>query len=315
MKKQNILVTGANGQIGSDLIPELKKIYGDSHVIATDISEKPNAETPFEVLDVLDAKAINSVFKKYQITQVYHLASLLSAKSELNPRHAWNVNINGLFNIMDNCVENKISKLFWPSSIAVFGPNSPKIDTPQFTTMDPDTVYGISKLAGERWCHHYHFSKSLDVRSLRYPGVISYKHEPGGGTTDYAVDIYFKAVQEGRYECYLTEDTILPMMYIPDAIKATIQLMESPSHSLGLRSGYNIAGMSFAPEDLAKEILNYIPDFKVIYRPDFRQRLADTWPESVNDQFAKADWNWQPEYDIKSMTEDMIKNVRMLTPV
>ena len=315
--KDVILVTGSNGQIGSDLVPVLKEMFGSSNVVSSDISHRDNVtdDGPFEIIDVLDKKALGEIIKKYEVTQIYHLASLLSAKSELDPRHAWNVNMNGLFNILDASVELKIKKVFWPSSIAVFGPNSPKVNTPQFTTMDPDTVYGISKIAGERWCHHYHFTQDVDVRSIRYPGIISYKNEPGGGTTDYAVDIFFKAVQESKYECYLTEDTILPMMYIDDSIKATIQLMEAPSDSLSLRSGYNIAGMSFSPREISEEIRKFIPDFTILYKPDFRQRLADTWPESINDDFARADWGWKPDFDIKEMTKEMIENVRMLNPV
>jgi nucleoside-diphosphate-sugar epimerase len=290
--KPNILITGACGQVGSELTLALNEQYGAEHVILSDIRE-PQMEglknNPFELMDVRDPERLSTILQTHGIGQVYHMASILSAKGEQNPRMAWDINMNGLLNVLDAAVEFGVKKVFWPSSIAVFGPNSPKINTPQFTTMDPDTIYGISKLAGERWCHHYHFKHGLDIRSLRYPGLISYKAPAGGGTTDYAVDIYFKAVEEGRFECFLSEDTILPMMYMDDAIKATIDLMEAPSEQISVRSSYNVTAFSFAPREVAEEIKKYIPDFSVTYQPDFRQKIADTWPESIDDAFAKVE--------------------------
>lgn len=316
--KPNILITGACGQVGSELTLALNEQYGAEHVILSDIRE-PQMEglknNPFELMDVRDPERLSTILQTHGIGQIYHMASILSAKGEQNPRMAWDINMNGLLNVLDAAVEFGVKKVFWPSSIAVFGPNSPKINTPQFTTMDPDTIYGISKLAGERWCHHYHFKHGLDVRSLRYPGLISYKAPAGGGTTDYAVDIYFKAIEEGRFECFLSEDTILPMMYMDDAIKATIDLMEAPSEQISVRSSYNVTAFSFAPREVAEEIKKYIPDFSVTYQPDFRQKIADTWPESIDDEFAKVEWGWQPKFDLKSMTEDMLKNIQKMQSV
>ncbi len=310
--KPNTLIIGACGQVGSDLTMALNKKIGAEHVIISDIREpelKELQDNTFISMDVRDTEQLSTVLQTYGISQIYHMASILSARGEQNPRLAWDINMNGLLNVLDAAVEFGVKKVFWPSSIAVFGPNSPKIDTPQFTTMDPDTIYGISKLAGERWCHHYHFKHGLDVRSLRYPGLISYKTPAGGGTTDYAVDIYFKAIEEKKFECFLSEDTILPMMYMDDAIKATIDIMEAPSDNITVRSSYNVTAFSFSPREVANEIKKHIPDFNITYNPDFRQAIADSWPESINDEFARVEWAWDPEYDLGSMTVDMLENI------
>ena len=307
-----ILVIGASGQIGSELIPELRKIYGASNVVIADLREPQDElvhEGPHEKLDVLDAKALGRILDKYNVKIVYHLAALLSAVAEKNPRKAWDVNMEGLFNVLDAAVEKKLDKVFWPSSIAVFGKRSPKQDTPQYTITDPSTVYGISKLAGERWCKYYFRNYGLDVRSLRYPGLISYKAPPGGGTTDYAVDMYYKAVQGEPYTCFLEKGTYLPMMYMPDAIRATIELMDAGLEKVSLHDAYNISGMSFAPEELVAEIHKEIPVFQVSYEPDYRQKIADTWPDTIDDQVAQRDWGWKPEYDCAAMTKDMLAHL------
>lgn len=316
--KPNILITGACGQVGSELTLILNEKYGSEHVILSDIREPVMGElkkNPFELMDVRDPERLSTILQTHGIGQIYHMASILSAKGEQNPRMAWDINMNGLLNVLDAAVEFGVKKVFWPSSIAVFGPNSPKIKTPQFTTMDPDTIYGISKLAGERWCHHYHFKHGLDIRSLRYPGLISYKTPAGGGTTDYAVDIFFKAVEDGKFECFLTEDTILPMMYMDDAIKATVDLMEAPSDQISIRSSYNVTAFSFAPRQVAEEIKKHIPDFSITYQPDFRQDIANTWPESIDDEFARVEWGWKPEFDLEGMTKDMLENIRKIQSV
>ena len=308
-----ILITGACGQVGTELTIELRKRYGNDAVLATDIRQSDQAhfqDNAFEILDVTDKARLIALVEDYKITEIYHLASILSAKGEQNPTLAWNINMTGLLNVLEVCVSHNIQKVFWPSSIAVFGPNSPKIKTPQFTIMDPDTVYGISKLAGERWCHHYHYKHDIDVRSLRYPGLISYKSPAGGGTTDYAVDIYFEAINNNQFECFLEEDTILPMMYMDDAIRATIELMEAPKHILTVHSSYNIAGVSFSPDEITKEIKKHLPSFKTIYKPDFRQQIADTWPESIDDEYARVEWGWIPEYNLEKMTENMLANIK-----
>lgn len=312
MHNDKILITGACGQLGSELTLALRNLYGEANVIATDVAS-PKGELAngiFEKLDILDTAQVAALADKYKITQIYHLAAILSAAGEKNPKLAWKINMDGTFSIFDVAVEKKISKVYFPSSIAVFGPNTPRTHTPQYTIMNPRTVYGISKLAGERWCKYYFDNYNLDVRSLRYPGLISYKTPPGGGTTDYAVDIYYKAAENKDYTCFLKEDTYLPMMYMPDAIKATLDLMHADEDKIKLRGGYNLSAMSFCPSEVAVEIQKHIPTFKVSYEPDFRQKIADSWPQSIDDSKAKADWGWKPDYDLATMTIDMLDNLR-----
>ena len=315
MKQDNILVVGALGQIGTDLIPELQKIYGESHVIASDIVEKRNLKkaiwiesVPYEHLNILDSERLGALIRKYKITQVYLLAAILSAKGESNPKFAWRLNMEGLINVLEAAKTFEI-KVFWPSSIAVFGPNSPLIDTPQETPMNPITIYGISKVAGENWGAYYHLKHGVDIRSIRYPGLISYKALPGGGTTDYAVDIFYKALQKGSYTCFISKDLALPMMYMPDAIRATLELMEAPADKISIRSSYNLAGMSFSPAQLAEEIQKHLPAFSIDYAPDFRQEIAESWPRSVDDSQSQQDWGWQAAYDLGKMTKDMLGNL------
>jgi nucleoside-diphosphate-sugar epimerase len=311
MQSDTILVTGACGQIGSELVLALRKHH---NVIASDLKD-PIGELkdsgPFERLDALHKAGIDEVIKKYKVTQIYHLAAILSATGEKNPEFAWRVNMKSLRNILDVSVENQLSKVFFPSTIAVFGPTTPRVHTPQYTVMEPNTIYGISKQAGERWADYYWQKKGLDIRSIRYPGLISYKTRAGGGTTDYAVDIYFEAKEKKAYQCFLKEDTILPMMYMPDAIRGTIMLMEAPADRITIRSSYNFSGMSFAPEDVAIEIQKHIPDFKISYQPDFRQQIAESWPQSIDDSYAAKDWGWQPEYDLAKMTTDMLDSIQV----
>lgn len=305
-----ILVTGAGGQIGSELVPALQNLYGEDAVLATDLREI-NSTARFEKLDVTDKATVDSIFKKYSFTQVYHLAALLSGTSEKNPSLAWNINMNGLFHILDASKDYKVHKVYWPSSIAVFGPNSAKDHTPQLGCMDPTSVYGISKLAGEGWCRYYFLKYGLDVRSLRYPGLISYKTKAGGGTTDYAVDIYFEALEKGTYTCFLKEDTYLPMLYMPDAIRATIELMQANRDSLRINDAYNLGGISFSPAEISAEIQKHIPSFSTSYVPDFRQAIADSWPNSIDDSYASTDWNWKAAYDLQSMSTDMLQNIQI----
>lgn len=310
---EKILIIGCSGQIGTELTLELRKIYGDANVFATDIKEAPpevRDSGPFEILDVLDEKRLNHFAIRHKITQVYNLAAVLSGNAEKIPMQAWNINMIALLNILELGRSIRLNKVFWPSSIAVFGPTTPKINTPQLTITEPNTVYGISKLAGERWGEYYHKRYCIDFRSVRYPGLISYKTEPGGGTTDYAVEIYYKAIEEGKYECFLKEDTGLPMMFMPDAIKATISLMEAEAHKITVRSSYNIGGMSFTPHDVAQSIIKHIPDFKVTYKPDFRQAIANSWPTSIDDEVARNDWDLTYEYDLNSMTEVMLREIK-----
>ncbi|MEN8928529.1 MAG: NAD-dependent epimerase/dehydratase family protein [Flavobacteriales bacterium] len=309
MKKS--LVIGANGQIGSDLVSGLAKRVGVENVIASDIREGNHGEVKFELLDILDADRLKEVIEQNNVGTVYLLAALLSATAEQNPMFAWKLNMEGLFNVLDLAKDKVIDKIFWPSSIAVFGPTTPRDNTPQTTIMEPTTVYGISKLAGERWCEYYHNKYAIDVRSIRYPGLISYKAEPGGGTTDYAVAIYYKALQEGKYECYLENDTYLPMMYMEDAIKATLDLMEADEEKIQIRSSYNLAGISFSPDDITAEIQRHIPDFTISYKPDFRQAIANSWPKSINDSEANKDWGWENSYDLESMTEAMLEGLKL----
>ncbi|MCS6935458.1 MAG: NAD-dependent epimerase/dehydratase family protein [Chitinophagales bacterium] len=310
---ETILVTGACGQIGSELVPALRKVY--NRVIASDLKEPPeslNDASDFIRLDVLYKNGLLDCIRRFKVTQVYHLAAVLSATGERNPEMAWRINMKGLRNVLDVCAANNVRKLFFPSTIAVFGPTTPKNGTPQFTVMEPNTIYGISKLAGERWCHWYHLKTGLDVRGLRYPGLISYKTKAGGGTTDYAVEIFFEAVQHKKYVCYLSENTVLPMMYMPDAIRGTIELMEAPAERISTRSSYNFSGISFSPAELAAEIKKHIPEFTIQYQPDFRQQIADGWPQSIDDSVAQRDWGWQPAYSLQAIVVDMLQNIRRL---
>jgi nucleoside-diphosphate-sugar epimerase len=308
MSKERLLVTGANGQIGTVLVEELQKRYGYDQVVASDIRPPSQDRAIFESVNVLDEKRMTDIIKQYEITQIYHLAAILSAKGEQNPKMAWEINMSGLFNILELAKEHQL-KVFYPSSIAVFGTESPRQDTPQYRSVHPETVYGISKVAGEYWCLYFHKKFGVDVRSVRYPGIISYQSLPGGGTTDYAVEIFHSAVKGEPYECFLKEDTRLPMMYIPDAIRATIDLMEAPEEDISVRTSYNLAGVSFTPAEIAAEIKSQIPGFSVSYKPDFRQAIAETWTETIDDSLARQDWGWQPEYDLKAMAKDMIQNL------
>jgi len=306
-----VLVIGAGGQIGIELCEALNKLYGSENVIASDI--KPIdalSNNPFEQLDVLDSVKLNEIIQKYRVTDVYLLAALLSATAEKNPSYAWKLNMEGLFNVLELAKEKRIQKVFWPSSIAVFGPTTPKVNTPQYTVMDPNTVYGISKLAGERWCEWYAQKHQVDVRSIRYPGLIGWKSQPGGGTTDYAVHIFYDALQKGHYTCFLREDTMLPMMHIEDAVRATIELMHAPSEKITIRSSYNLAAMSFTPKQLAEKIQNYLPNFKIDYQIDFRQNIADSWPQSIDDFYARRDWGWKEFYDLDKLVQNMLENIR-----
>lgn len=309
-----ILVLGSNGQIGTELVSALRKNYGNDNVVACDI-RRPDYELknagPFEFVNVLDKDILQTIFNKYKPTQVYLLAALLSATGEQNPKLAWDLNMNGLLNVLDLALAFKTAKIYWPSSIAVFGPNSAKVNTPQYCTMDPNTVYGISKLAGERWCEYYHQKYNLDVRSIRYPGLISWKAAPGGGTTDYAIHIFHEALKKGSYSSFLSANTELPMMYMDDAIRGTIALMDAPAEKISIRSSYNFAGISFTPEVLAAEIKKHIPDFKLSYGlNDPRQTIADSWPKSIDDEYAQKDWGWQSKFDLARMTEEMLNNLK-----
>ncbi len=310
----SILVIGSSGQIGAELVERLRTLYGREQVIASDIKDLDKDQlkesAPYEVLNVLNAKRLFEVVRKYDVRQVYLLAALLSATAERNPAFAWDLNMNGLFNVLDLAKEGHLDKVYWPSSIAVFGPTTPPDQTPQYTVMEPNTVYGISKQAGERWCEYYHAKYGVDVRSLRYPGLIGWKTAPGGGTTDYAVHIYHAAIQHGAYESFLREDTVLPMMYMPDAIKATVDLMEAPADLIRIRSSYNLAAMSFSPLEISASIREHIPGFTLTCKPDYRQAIADSWPRSINDAEARHHWNWKPDFDLKAMTQDMMSHLR-----
>ncbi len=310
MSTERILIIGSNGQIGLELAEALRKNYGDEQVVCVDIRKLENQILPFEVLDVLDQNALLTLIKKYKITQVYLLAALLSATAEKNPKFAWDLNMNGLFNVLDLAKEGHVKKIYWPSSIAVFGPSTPQQNTPQYTVMEPNTIYGISKLAGERFCEYYHQKYGVDVRSIRYPGLIGWKSAPGGGTTDYAVHIYHEALKNKTYECFLNAQTALPMMYMPDAIRATIQLMDAPAEQVKIRSSYNLAGISFNPEEIAASIRKHIPEFTISYKPDFRQSIADSWPASIDDTYAQNDWGWKIKYDLDAMTNEMLDNLK-----
>jgi nucleoside-diphosphate-sugar epimerase len=309
MSTDTVLVIGSQGQIGLELTEELRKIYGDSHVIASDVKVPEQVIGPFEQLDVMDKNRLYEIFKKHNVTQVYLLAALLSATAEKNPKFAWDLNMEGLFHVLDAAKEGIIKKIYWPSSIAVFGPTTPKQNTPQYTVMEPNTIYGISKQAGERFCEYYFQKHGVDVRSIRYPGLIGHKSAPGGGTTDYAVHIYHEALKHKTYQCFLSEQTELPMMYMPDALRATITLMEAPADKVKIRSSYNVAGMSFTPAQIADAIKKHIPEFTISYAPDFRQAIADSWPQSIDDSYANKDWGWKPEYDLDKMTKDMLEHL------
>lgn len=310
---KKILIIGACGQIGTELTQQLRKLYGTDNVIASDIRKLNNDvvnDGIFEVLNALDFNQIEHIVEKYQVEEVYLMAALLSATAEKNPAFAWDLNMNSLFHVLNLAKAGKIKKIFWPSSIAVFGPTTPRENTPQFTIMEPTTVYGISKQSGERWCEYYYKIFGVDVRSVRYPGLISWSTPPGGGTTDYAVDIYHKALSDGKYECFLSEETRLPMMYMEDAIRATIEIMLAPAEKIQIRSSYNLSGVSFTPKEIAAEIKKHISDFTISYKPDFRQKIADSWPGSIDDSSARTDWGWKHNFDMELMTDEMLENLK-----
>lgn len=312
-RKDKILVIGACGQIGVELTLALRKQYGNNNVIASDLREENpllKGTGPYVSMDVMNKEMLHVQVIRQNITQIYLLAAILSATGEKNPNLAWHLNMQGLLNVLDIAREEKLHKVYWPSSIAVFGPTSPKQLCPQQTIIEPTTVYGISKYAGEFWCNYYHQRYGVDVRSIRYPGLISYKSAPGGGTTDYAVEIYLEAIEKQKYTCFLSEDTYLPMMYMPDAIRATMELMEAPSDKISVRTSYNVAGMSFSPKEIAKSIQEHIPGFEMGYKPDSRQAIANSWPQSIDDSVANKDWGWKPQYDLSLMTKDMLENLR-----
>ena len=314
--KDTILVIGSSGQIGTELVSTLRRTYGNSNVIASDIRPSDTVKImhsgPFEVLDIMDKNLLFDIVKKYQVTQVYLLAALLSATAEQNIELGWSLNMRSLSHVLDLAKEKHIEKIFWPSSIAVFGPTTPSILKPQRTIMEPNTVYGISKLAGERWCEYYNQKFGVDVRSVRYPGLIGWKSQPGGGTTDYAVHIFHEALKNKSYTSFLSEDTTLPMMYMNDAIRATLEIMEAPNEQIKIRSSYNIAGLSFSPKELALEIKKHIPSFKIDYKSDYRQAIADSWPQNIDDSVAFKDWNWKSSVNLQDMTSDMLKNIETL---
>ena len=313
MVKEKILVIGASGQIGVELTLALRKIYGNANVVASDLREENpllHGTGPYVSLDVMNKEMLHVQVIRQGITQIYLLAAILSATGEKNPALAWHLNMQSLLNVLDIAKEESLHKIYWPSSIAVFGPTSPKRNCPQKTIIEPSTVYGISKYAGEFWCNYYFNKYGVDVRSLRYPGLISYKSAPGGGTTDYAVEIFLEALEEKKYQCFLNEDTYLPMMYMPDAIRATIELMEAPKEKITIRTSYNISGMSFSPAEIATAIQQHIPEFSISYQTDYRQAIADSWPQSMDDSFAANDWGWKPEFDLANMTSDMLENLK-----
>ena len=311
--KERVLIIGSSGQIGTELVMELRRMYGNENVVASDIrdsSEQVMNSGPFETLDIMDESLLREIVKKYKVTQVYLLAALLSATAEKNIELGWRLNMRSHSHVLDLAKDGLIKKIFWPSSIAVFGPTTPMENTPQYTIMEPNTVYGITKQAGERWNEYYFNKFGVDIRSVRYPGLIGWKAAPGGGTTDYAVDIFHQAIQHGKYESFLSENTGLPMMYMPDAIRATIELMEAPLDKIKIRSSYNLAGISFTPKQISDEIKKHISDFEITYSPDFRQSIADSWPTSIDDTHAQKDWGWNLEYDLEKMTSNMIKNLK-----
>lgn len=300
---------GAGGQLGTELTQSLANTYGNEAVIATDFQESARSKFDycrFKTLNVLDKEAVGKLLQEEEITQVYHLAAILSANGEKDPMQAWDMNMRGLLHVLELAREHKLEKIFWPSSIAVFGPHTPKSNTPQDALKNPTTVYGISKLAGEHWCEYYFNTYGVDVRSLRFPGLIGYKSLAGGGTTDYAVDIYHQAIREQNFTCFLTADTYLPMMYMDDAVRATMQLMAAPTSSIQVRTSYNISGMSFSPREIAESIQSHYPNFRVQYAPDFRQQIADSWPSRINDDCARNDWGWKAQFDLPKMTTDIL---------
>lgn len=313
MRKEKILVIGASGQIGVELTLALRKLYGNNNVIASDLREENPllaGTGPYVSMDVMNKEMLHVQVIRQGITQIYLLAAILSATGEKNPALAWHLNMQGLLNVLDIAKEEKLTKVYWPSSIAVFGPTSPRQLCPQKTVIEPITVYGISKYAGEFWCNYYFNKYAVDVRSLRYPGLISYKSAPGGGTTDYAVEIYIDALEDKKYKCFLSQDTYLPMMYMPDAIRATIELMEAPKDKIDIRTSYNVSAMSFSPSEIAEEIKKHIPDFEISYEPDYRQEIANSWPQSIDDSVARSNWGWKPEFDLALMTKDMLQNLK-----
>jgi nucleoside-diphosphate-sugar epimerase len=314
MAKEKILVIGASGQIGVELTLALRNIYGRANVVASDLREENEllrGTGPYVSLDVMNKEMLHVQVIRQNITQIYLLAAILSATGEKNPNLAWNLNMQGLLNVLDIAREEKLTKVYWPSSIAVFGPTSPKKNCPQQTVIEPITVYGISKYAGEFWCNYYCRRFGVDVRSIRYPGLISYKSSPGGGTTDYAVEIFHEALSEKKYTSFLEADTYLPMMYMPDAIRATIELMEAPADRISVRTSYNVSSMSFSPAEIAAAIKMHIPEFRISYQPDYRQAIANSWPQSIDDSVARSDWNWKPEFDLEAMTRDMLSNLKV----
>ena len=312
MPKDKILVIGANGQIGSVLTRALRQEHGQDNVIATDIHLPidGNNYLPFEILDATDAAKMSFIIEKYRITQIYHMAAILSAKGEINPLKTWDVNMACLFNVLEAARSNKLKKVFFPSTIAVFGSNTPRVNTPQDTIRTPETVYGMSKVAGENWCSYYHKKYGIDVRGLRFPGIIGSQSVNNGSTTDYALEIFHKALKEGSFECFLKEDRRLPMLYINDAVRATLELMDAPASKITIRSSYNITGMSFTPNEVYQEIKKHVPNFKITYNPDFRQAIAESLPESVDDSQAQKDWGWKPQFDLAKMTVEMITHLK-----
>ncbi len=313
MVKDKILVIGASGQIGVELTLALRKIYGNENVIASDLREENEllkGTGPYVSLDVMNKEMLHVQVIRQHVTQIYLLAAILSATGEKNPNLAWHLNMQGLLHVLEIAREENLHKVYWPSSIAVFGPTTPKYNSPQQTIIEPSTVYGISKFAGEFWCNYYFHRFGVDVRSLRYPGLISYKSAPGGGTTDYAIEIFHEAIEEKKYDCFLKEDTFLPMMYMPDAIRATLELMDAPAEKISIRTSYNLSSMSFSPAQIAAEIKKYIPEFEISYKPDYRQAIADSWPASIDDSVARNDWGWNHEYDLEKMTKDMLDNLK-----
>ncbi len=313
MVKDKILVIGASGQIGVELTLALRKIYGNENVIASDLREENEllkGTGPYVSLDVMNKEMLHVQVIRQHVTQIYLLAAILSATGEKNPNLAWHLNMQGLLHVLEIAREENLHKVYWPSSIAVFGPTTPKYNSPQQTIIEPSTVYGISKFAGEFWCNYYFHRFGVDVRSLRYPGLISYKSAPGGGTTDYAIEIFHEAIEKKKYDCFLKENTFLPMMYMPDAIRATLELMNAPAEKISIRTSYNLSSMSFSPAQIAAEIKKYIPEFEISYKPDYRQAIADSWPASIDDSVARNDWGWNHEYDLEKMTKDMLDNLK-----
>ncbi|NNE14721.1 MAG: NAD-dependent epimerase/dehydratase family protein [Saprospiraceae bacterium] len=310
MSKTVILVTGSNGQIGTELVSALQKKHGQDSVIATDLKDNENSEGIFEFLDVMNFERVERVIKKYNVTQIYHLAALLSSSGEKNPALTWRINLDAYLNILQLAHKHKIEKIFFPSTIGVFGPTTPRINTPQNTSFVPGTVYGISKITGELWSQYYRNTYGLDIRGIRFPGVISYATIPKGGTTDFAVEIFFEAVKNKKYDCFLKADTRLPMVYMPDVLKATLDLMEAPKEDISISYAYNISGFSLTPAELNVAIKKYIPELQITYTPDKRQKIADSWSETIDDSLARKDWNWSPAYDMESMVKDMLDNIK-----